>query len=248
MIDRLRAIHFLINKKEIESPKKDKDIIEFTYKALNNKFSEKELYYEGDLTFFKQNKIPAILPDNFTVDGNLDIGFNPIDRLPRNLTVLGNMRISSTKISRIPSTLRVDGQLNLSYLSTIEIEQGAQLKGIWSSETKNIILPENFKTYKLTMRDSGTKELPKYIEVGYHLNVNKCSNISKLPDNLNTEFGIYADDTNLSEIPKNMKTLFFDCMDTPLLKAYTPKEIYEMIKDKGGDVQYINNTAIHNLA
>ena len=86
--------------------------VPFEYKVLHNiPLTEDELTVNGNLDFF--DAYITCLPDNLTVNGFLDLNYNPhFSCLPNNLYVKGDLYIINTNISELPNNLIVDGYLH----------------------------------------------------------------------------------------------------------------------------------------
>ena len=53
------------------------------------------------------------LPDNLTVNGDLDLSHTPIKSLPNNLVVIGNLFLKDTQIEMIQAGLTVTGCIDM---------------------------------------------------------------------------------------------------------------------------------------
>lgn len=79
----------------------------FLYKLINSlPLTKNELNVKGNLDLNFVN-VPISLPDNLTVDGNLDLYQSTIKKLPDNLTVSNTLDIRFTYIDEIPKNLIV---------------------------------------------------------------------------------------------------------------------------------------------
>jgi len=80
-------------------------------------------------------------------------------------------------------------------------------------------------------------KLPDNLYVGDELYLKGCTQITKLPDNLYVGDSLNIKETSIEEIPNNIYVdLSLYIENTPLAKKYTDKEIYEMIKLRGGEL------------
>ena len=81
-------------------------------------------------------------------------------------------------------------------------------------------------------------ELPIKLHVDGYLGLRGCKQLTKLPDNLYVRDYLSVRETNIEDIPNNLYVGGdFNVGDTPLADNYTDKEIYEMIKLRGGEVE-----------
>ena len=89
----------------------------------------------------------------------------------------------------------------------------------------------------LFLKDTNITKLPDKLYVDRTLSLTGCIELTELPDNLYVGYILNLEHTNISEIPDN---LFVGddiyVYGTPLSRKYTHKEIYEMIKLRGGEL------------
>lgn len=96
---------------------KDQVLLEEAYK-LTIAQQRIKTYIEGgskgdlQLDHLKSN---VVLPDNFTVNGMLDLSYTKIQALPKNLRVRSHLDLKTTKITSLPEDIQVGGTLNLMF-------------------------------------------------------------------------------------------------------------------------------------
>jgi len=114
-----------------------------------------------------------------------------------------------------------EGDLDLTYSKITKLPNYLYVKGdlyLWDCKqlTK---LPDGLLIVKSTLSLSG------------------CAKITELPDNLFVGSYLSVIETNIEDIPNNLYVgLNLYIQNTPLAKKYTHKQIYEMIKLRGGEL------------
>jgi hypothetical protein len=113
------------------------------------------------------NSTLSVLPENLTVDGNLDISGCPISVLPNGLTVKGNLVIANTAISQLPPGLTVKGSMNLSGTSIKALSPGLKLGNLDISNTGIAEIPAGLEvTENLRINGTPVTKLPNDMKVG----------------------------------------------------------------------------------
>lgn len=108
---------------------------------------------KGDLIFHNLRG-NIVLPDNFTVNGVLDLAYSGIRALPNNLKVKSHLHLNATNITSLPEDIQVGGSLNLAYAKITHLPD-------------NLTIPKHL--YMSFCRD--LKELPKNLRIGGDLNM-----------------------------------------------------------------------------
>lgn len=137
------------------------------------------------------------LPNNLTVNGNLNVSGTKLKALPNNLTVNGDLVISDTAINALPPGLKVSGGLNLS---------GSKIKS----------LPQGMKIGNLDISNTAISQLPSGLTVTETLKINGTP-ISKLPQDLRATKVFYSPET-LSE--SEIRAYFFFLRQEDLKKHF----------------------------
>lgn len=107
-----------------------------------------------------------MLPDNLTVNGDLNISKTKMEALPNNLTVNGNLVISNTSIKELPPGLKVKGSLNLSGTKISSLPQGLKIGSLDISDTPMTQLPSGLEvTDTLRINGTGITTLPQDLKV-----------------------------------------------------------------------------------
>lgn len=141
--------------------------IPFKYKIIYNlPLSKDELMVKGDV-FLQYIDKELILPDNLTINCNLDLRFSKINKLPENLTVTGILSISYTKITELPKTLTVLNSLELKYTQISKLSDNLKLKNYLSIDKCSNLkqLPDNLTVSGLWMYDTVIREIPNNLNV-----------------------------------------------------------------------------------
>ena len=131
----------------------------------------------------------------------------------------GDLDLISSPITYLPDNLKsVGGDLKLSNSKILKLPDNLMiLQSLFLQHTSITSLPDNlYVCNHLNLSNSSITSLPDDLYVG-SLNLN-YSDIKFLPNNLRIERNLYLE-------------------DTPLSKIYSAKEIFQMIKDKGGEIK-----------
>lgn len=150
--------------------------------------------------------VDGLLPNNLTVEGDLDLFHKRIRSLPKGLIVEGNLSIEGTDISVLPPDLIVKGCLSagltsLEYLpDTLSFENDLLL-----NNTKITRLPDSLKVCGFLFLDnSSIQSLPDGLTVNGILDISGTS-ISELPAGLKVEGDLLAYGTQLSSLPADLE-------------------------------------------
>jgi len=93
------------------------------------------------------NKLPySLLPDNLTINGNLDCSEYEIDELPDNLVINGHFYCNDNLLKRLPNNLTVNGFLKCD--SNLLTELPEDLKVKYNLYCVNNLLPKDIKKPK----------------------------------------------------------------------------------------------------
>ena len=142
-----------------------------------------ELFYDDDM-WLGGSEITQ-LPDNLTVNGNLDLSGTDITVLPNNLTVGGYLELWNTCIKYLPDSLTVGDSLFLNNTGIKSLPDNLMVRRtIELRNTRIISLPDNLTVGGvLDIRDTRIKSLPDSLTVGDSLDL-RGTGITSLPDNL----------------------------------------------------------------
>ena len=210
------------------------------------------LKVSGDLDI-SDTKITTF-PDSLKVSGTLNIAHTKITTLPDNLE-LKNLSLSNTKIKFLPDNLKVDGYLDLSDTEITSLPNNLIANGnLMMANTKIQSLPDNLKVNGLDVSNTPISVLPNRLNLT-HLDISDTK-IQSLPDDLKVSTILYAINTPIQELSKNLlkfknwkgnqstlkldgsqiKTLpaelevkYLDIENTPLSKKYTEEELRSML-------------------
>lgn len=69
-------------------------------------FENNRIIWHGD--FYPHEKLTS-MPDNMTIEGNVNLQFQPIEKFPQNLHVKGNLGLHFSTLNPIGKNLKVDG-------------------------------------------------------------------------------------------------------------------------------------------
>lgn len=159
------------------------------------------LVVKGELTLAGTS---AKLPNNFTVNGNLDLSDSTVTELPDNLTVTGTLSLWRAKnIRRLPENLTV-GFLNLTMTEISTLPKSLKItEGLDISDTPITTLPDYIKVKDLVVYNGKLKKLPDNMVLN-KLTISR-SNITKLPRNLTVKKDLNLWNSNIREIPADLK-------------------------------------------
>jgi hypothetical protein len=102
----------------------------------------------------------AVLPDNLTVEGDLNLSNTRITRLPVDLKVHGSLMLSGTKIAELSPGLEVRGSLNLSGTNITSLPQGMKITTLDLSGSRITQLPPGMVVDTLKMNNTAIVQLP----------------------------------------------------------------------------------------
>lgn len=144
------------------------------------------------------------LPENFTVDGDLDLSNKSITELPKGLTVTKTLYLQDTDIEELPEGLTVGRNLMGSERLTrlpANLTVGVDLDITGSNVSK---LPENLTVGRsFRMRHTKIKKIPSSLNVGADL-VMAGSDVSELPEGFNVPSNLDIRETDITELPANL--------------------------------------------
>ena len=108
------------------------------------------------------------LPDNLTVNGDLDLRNTQIGSIPDNLTVSGDLDLSHTQIKSLPNNLVVRGFLDLAYTQIKSLPNNLIVRGdLYLNHTQIESLPNNLVVGGiLDLGNTQIKSLPDSLRVG----------------------------------------------------------------------------------
>lgn len=157
-----------------------------------------ELFYDDDM-WLGGSEITQ-LPDNLTVNGNLDLSGTDITVLPNNLTVGGYLELWNTCIKYLPDNLTVGGSLFLNNTGIKSLPNNLTVGGCLELRNTRIIsLPDNLTVgCVLDIRDTRIKSLPDSLTVGDSLDL-RGTGITSLPDNLTVGGVLDIRDTKITD-------------------------------------------------
>lgn len=159
-------------------------------------------HYESDVSF-RYHKLKK-LPDNFIINGDLNIQECELEKLPKGLKVNGNLNCSDNNLTELPDDLSFKWSLNC-------------------SKNKITKLPYNFDNIiidgGLNCSRNKLTELPKLAEIKGNLN---CSNnkITSLPEGLKIHNCLYCSYNELTELPKGL------AVKNDVFCSNNPKELH----------------------
>lgn len=122
-----------------------------------------------------QNSSLKALPDNLTVNGDLNVSGTKLKALPNNLTVNGSLTIANTKIAALPPGLKIKGSLDI-------------------SNTKISALPDNMEVGTLNISGTPIQQLPNGLKATTLLNISNTP-ITTLPNDMKVTKVIYSPET-----------------------------------------------------
>lgn len=131
------------------------------------------------------------LPDNFTINGYLDLS-------------------SCTRIYELPKNLTIKGSLNIDHSSIRKISKGLKIEGSFSAAHCQITsLPDDIKIrHGIDLQYSTINSLPNNLQVNGHLILLGCHKLKTLPQNLKVEQNLILVGTNLTslkDLPWNLQ-------------------------------------------
>ncbi len=158
---------------ELSNQKVQKDLVTFLKETgIKNKTEivDNKIVVEGDLDFSRHGDFSPVikyLPENLTVNGNLNFENGVIEKLPKNLTVNGHLNLFGSEIESLSEDLKVKGNLDLDASKIKELPKNLNVGGNLSlKNTKITELPENLTVNKnLILRYTNIEKLPKDLKV-----------------------------------------------------------------------------------
>ena len=140
------------------------------------------------------------LPNNLTVNGDLDLAYTSIKKLPKKLTVKGSLNLQGTHIDSLPNNLTINGKLNISYTKIEKLPENLTVNGDLDITGTNIKkLP---KTLKMGSRFNYDEEIKSYLK---HLGYDSIDELEKSDIALSHIGVIYKDEDQKIDIPTSLK-------------------------------------------
>ncbi|MGV0949075.1 MAG: leucine-rich repeat domain-containing protein [Azonexus sp.] len=164
-----------------------------------------------------QNSSLKALPDDLTVNGDLNVSGTKLKALPNNLTVNGSLIISNTAISALPPGLKVKGSLAL-------------------SGTKITALPQGLKVGNLDISNTPVAQLPGGLEVTERLNI-AGTPITKIPNDMRAVKVEYSPETLSGE---EIRRYFFFLRHEDLKKHFWKNPKVAGMNDEQKEVEWVN--------
>lgn len=117
--------------------------IPFKYKIIYNlPLLKDELMVKGDV-FLQYIDKELILPDNLTVEGDLNLHHSNITSLPNNLKVGRDLKLGGTKITSLPNDLKVGRDLMLFNTNITTLPDNLTVSGLWMYDMVIREIPNN---------------------------------------------------------------------------------------------------------
>lgn len=194
------------------SPTEAKEFFEYyaahldsDYNYIGSKTIPSKIVVNGNLNYLNIFKC-FYLPDNITINGDLNLSGTHIKELPNNLSVAGSLIMECTKITKLPDNLRFNGDLILNRcLCLKELPNNLFVNGdLYLNDTNIEELPENI-TVKGNMFSKYTQftKLPKHLLVDGNLLLSHTQ-ITELPEELVVKGNLELRCTSITELPRNM--------------------------------------------
>lgn len=145
------------------------------------------------------------LPDNLTIETDLDLRYTTVSVLPKGLHVKRDLNITGLKIKQLPDDIVVDRTYILTSSSITSLPDDMQVNGsLLINNTKITSLPKNLRIKDtLNLERTGIFSLPNDLVVGEDLLI-KSTLISSLPENLVVGRDLICDDLLITKIPENL--------------------------------------------
>lgn len=127
------------------------------------------------------------LPEDFHIQGNLNLSKTKIRKLPNGLDVTGDLDLSETRVAFLPEKLKVGGSLKLNSVYSLRLlPAGLEVGGDLDLTKSGIVcLPARLKVGgDLKLEQLGIMELPADLEVRGTIDLYKARNLISLPANL----------------------------------------------------------------
>jgi len=136
------------------------------------------------------------LPNNLTINGDLDLGYAEFSQLPMDLTVAGDLNLSNTRITELPYCLSVGKSIYLSDSGITQLPERLRVKGdLYLDHTQLCNLPERIVVDgDLHLENSHIKALPERLTVEGNLFIYGTSIVDKpLPRSVEVKGSIIQD-------------------------------------------------------
>lgn len=156
-----------------------------------------------DGTFYQANE----LPENLTVETNLDLSRYKINYLPKNLSVKGLLNISQSKLKELPENLNV-GTLKARHSSLEKLSNSFKCNGsieLGYSDIKEWPDALTEVNGNLDLEETPIKSLPDNLKVKKDLNINYCESLKQLPNNLIVGMNLYMLGAGIEVLPQSAK-------------------------------------------
>lgn len=129
------------------------------------------------------------LPDNLTVNGDLDVEYNNIEELPKGLIVNGTLLCQRNNLTKLPDDLKVGWSINCSH-------------------NEIVYLPNNIKNYNfnLNCRHNKITKLPDNLKIAGQLDC-RYNQMEELPDNLTVMMDLYCEYNPLKRLPHGLSVV-----------------------------------------
>lgn len=144
--------------------------------------------------FGKLRIIKGELKPGETISGS-DLSNSSLKELPEDLTVQGDLNVSGTKMTKLPNRLTVQGSLIIANTKIKELPPGLNVKGNLNlSGTKISSLPDGMTIGSLDISDTPVKQLPAKLKVTESLKINGTP-ITTLPNDMVATKVFYSPET-----------------------------------------------------
>ena len=191
------------NKQGVFKIHRDVDTTGFERRTITNikLVSSMVINDDLDLSFSDITEVP----DNITINGNLDLYNSKIRKIGKNLVVKGDCNLSSTPIEEILDNVSIGGNLNLSYSKIKKMGKGLLVKGnCYLRHTPIEELPDNINIGgNLYLYDSKIKKIGKNLVVNGNCDLSYTS-IEELPDNVSIGGNLNLSNSKIKKIGKNL--------------------------------------------
>lgn len=156
------------------------------YSIYNNKFiltNDYKLISDSNVVI-NEDTVKVTLPDNITINGDLNCDWSYIQFLPNNLTVTGSASFDHCPITSIPDDIKIGKDLYLTVSSLTYLPDNLTIPGkLDISESFLDVLPRNLHVHDLIMK---------------HMETNSIT----IPEDLVVTGSLVISNTNIN-IPKN---------------------------------------------
>ena len=199
------------------------DILREDNKILTTRRTPEERQKNYNIARDKQKALIQKKIADYAKDPSGNLELKELDfniTLPDNLYVHGNLDLYGTEIEQLPKGLKIMGSLILRFCKKLkEIPEDIEIIHDLEMEYTSLIrtLPDNLTVHTLWAFRS---------------------NLQSLPNNLTTREDIWANNTFLKDIGKNLKVHGdLRIRQTPISKEFEPEDILIGIKHNGGFVK-----------